>query len=75
MARAVGKPRVVDAEQFHRRGEALLGGKVEDDRVARLDRQPGVLRELVLQLARRPAGVTERAGSATAMRSTAILAP
>src|SRR5438874_10995837 len=51
--------RVVDAEQLHRLGEALFGRDVEEDRIARFDRQPGVLRELLLELARRPARIAE----------------
>src|SRR5689334_18226434 len=51
--------RVIEAEQLHRRWQPLFGRRVEDDRVARLDGEPGVLRELVLKLSRRPAGVAQ----------------
>src|SRR5712671_6230803 len=52
--------RVVDAEQLHRLRKALFGRDVEQDRVLRLDREPGVLRQLLLELAGGPAGIAER---------------
>src|SRR5258708_11689418 len=52
--------RLVDAEQLHRLRQALFGRGVEEDRVLRLDREPGVLRQLLLELAGRPAGIPER---------------
>src|SRR4051812_46131292 len=60
MSCRVLQPRVVEAEQFHRLRQALLGRNVEEDRVFRLDGEPGVLRKLLLELSRRPAGVAER---------------
>src|SRR5262245_49703017 len=60
MSRRVLQTRVAEAEQLHRGGQPLFGRRFEDDAVARLDGEPGVLRQLVLELARRPAGVAER---------------
>src|SRR5688572_9165884 len=51
--------REIEAEELHRAWQALLRRHVEEDRVARLDREPRVLRQLVLELARGPAGVPE----------------
>src|SRR5438874_274113 len=59
MSRFVLQPRVVEAEKLHRSRQPLFGRRVEDDRVARLDRQPRVLRQLVLELSGRPAGIAE----------------
>src|SRR5262245_33693609 len=50
MSRLVGEPRVVQPEQLHRRGQALVGRKVEQDRVLRLDGQRRVLLARVLDL-------------------------
>src|SRR5260221_2959585 len=52
--------RVGDAEQLHRLCKALFCRDVEQDRVLRLDREPGVLRQLLLELAGRPAAKAER---------------
>src|SRR6185369_9584367 len=60
MSRFILQPREVEAEELHRRRQPLLGRSVEQDAVARLDREPGVLRQLVLELARGPARVAER---------------
>src|SRR5262245_47143725 len=60
MSRFILQPREIEAEEFHRRRQPLLGRRVEEDGVARLHREPGVLRQLVLELARRPAGVAQR---------------
>src|ERR1044072_6183118 len=57
MSRFILQPREVEAEELHRRRQPRLGRRVEENAVARLDREPGVLRQLVLQLARRPARV------------------
>src|SRR5947207_1341695 len=54
------QPREVEAQELHGGRQALVRWHVEEDGVARLDGEPGVLRELVLELPRRPAGVTER---------------
>src|SRR2546421_7802056 len=54
------QPREIEAEELHRLGQALFGRNVEEDRVLRFDRQPRVLRELLLELPRRPAGIAER---------------
>src|SRR4051812_22855598 len=51
---------VVDAEQLHRLWQALFGRGVEKDGVLRLNREPGVLRKLLLELAGRPAGIAQR---------------
>src|SRR5688500_14582761 len=60
MSRFVLQPPEVDAEKLHRRRQPLLGRRLEDDAVGRLHREPGVLRELVLELPGRPAGVAQR---------------
>src|SRR5687768_595571 len=60
MSRCVLQPGEVHAEQLERRRQALLGRRVENDAVARFHRKPGVLRQLVLELPRRPAGVAQR---------------
>src|SRR5258708_37802478 len=60
MSRFVLQLRKVDAEELHRRRQALFGGRVENDAVARLDREPGVLRQLVLELSRRPSAAAQR---------------
>src|SRR5437764_9438203 len=60
MSRFVLEPRVVEAEQLHRLSEPLVRRNVEEDRVLRFDGEPGVLRELLLELAGRPAGIAER---------------
>jgi hypothetical protein len=44
------QPRVVEAEQLHRGRQALLRRHLEEDAVARSTVQPGVLRQLVLEL-------------------------
>src|SRR2546421_3922852 len=59
MSRCVLEPRIVEAEQLHRLAEALLRRDVEQDRVFRFDGEPGVLRELLLELPGRPAGIAE----------------
>src|SRR5436309_404988 len=59
MSRFVLQPRVVDAKQLHRLGKALFGRYVEEDGIARFDREPRVLRKLLLELAGRPARVAE----------------
>src|SRR4051812_39374108 len=60
MSRRVLQPRVIEAEQLHCPGQALFGRNVEEDGVFRFDGQPGVLRQLLLELSRRPAGIAER---------------
>src|SRR5512135_82327 len=60
MTRFVLQAGKIDAQQLHRRRQPLLDRRIEDDRVLGLDREPRVLRQLVLELARRPAGVAER---------------
>src|SRR6476661_8656982 len=59
MSCRVLQARIVEAEELHRRRQALLRRRLEEDAVARFHRQPGVLRELVLELPRRPAGVAQ----------------
>src|SRR5207245_10272473 len=59
MSRFVLQPRVVEAEELHRRRQAFFGRRVEDDGVACFHGGPRVLRQLVLELAGRPAGVAE----------------
>src|SRR5713226_445643 len=59
MSRFVLQPRVIEAEELHRRRQPLLGGRVEDDAVARLDGEPGILRQLVLELPAGPSGVAQ----------------
>src|SRR5712672_244688 len=60
MSRFVLQRREVEAEELHRRRQAFLGGRFEDDRVVRFDGEPGVLRDLVLQLTGGPPGVAQR---------------
>src|SRR5690242_3225345 len=60
MSRFVLQPREIDAEQLHRLRQTLFGRNVEEDCVLRFDGEPGVLRELLLQLAGRPPGIAER---------------
>ena len=56
----LGQAREVDAEQSHRGGQPPLGGRSNSTSGSACDREPRVLRELLLELARRPAGVAER---------------
>src|SRR5581483_10286499 len=60
VADGIGKPRDVDAEQAHRGRKPPLRRQPEHHVGIGLDGEPRVLRELVLELARRPPGVTER---------------
>src|SRR5690349_16511051 len=60
MSRCVLQPRVVQAEKLHRLWQPLLRRDVEQDRVLRFDREPGVLSTLLLELPGRPAGVAHR---------------
>src|SRR2546421_5007213 len=60
MSRFVLEPREVDAKELHRLVEALLCRDVEQDRVLGFHREPGVLRQLLLELAGGPAGIAER---------------
>src|SRR5262249_9365343 len=55
-----GKPRKIDAQEPHRRGQPRLGGHLEHHLRARGDDEPGVLRDLLLKLSGRPAGVAQR---------------
>jgi hypothetical protein len=55
----VGELGEVDAEQLHGRGEALFRRQVEDDGEIGRHGEPGVLGQLVLELAGGPAGVAE----------------
>ncbi len=59
MPRRGRQQRRIDAEHLVGLDEALLGGRVEEQRRIRRHRQPGVLADLRLQLARSPAGVAE----------------
>src|SRR4051812_13020944 len=52
--------RVIDAEEAHCGGGPRVGGKIEDHFGLGVDGEPRVLRELMLELPRRPAGVAER---------------
>src|SRR4051812_24012781 len=54
------QPGVIHAEQLHRLRQPFFGRNVEEDRVLRFDRQPCVLRQLLLDLAGRPAGIAQR---------------
>src|SRR5688572_671486 len=49
MSRFVLQPREIQAEEFHRRRQALFSRRFEDDAVARFHREPGILRQLVLE--------------------------
>src|SRR6185436_17062519 len=51
---------VIDAEHFHCARQALRRRQLENHVIARFDRQPRVLGELMLELARRPACIAKR---------------
>ena len=70
MTRLSGKIRQIDPEQLQRRGQFFLVREFEKD--ARIGRhgQPGVLRQLLLQLARAPAGIAQ--GNQHAVRAVAL---